>query len=302
MDLFDNSIRVPLVIIGNGFDIHHGLKTGYADFRNYLIRNGNANFVKQLELCFQSEYYDEIEGRHNFLLWSDLEAAIGGYDIDSIYHELTDWIQVDFEHMIQSAAQYEDSPNDFLAPLMEDLPGKMGLWISEVSLHGVVADVDLPRDAKYISFNYTTVLEDIYRIPEDKILHVHGVIGGTEELVVGHRVYTDESEAFEEGAPIFQDEAKKSIIGIMNERRKPTEEIISKNRLFFKSLQDTTDIYVYGHSYSMVDKAYYEEIRKNVNLETKWHLGYHDDNARDAAESLMHSLRIPKEYWGCLKF
>lgn len=75
----------------------------------------------------------------------------------------------------------------------------------------------------------------------------------------------------------------------MNERRKPTEEIIFKNRLFFKPLQATTDIYVYGHSYSMVDKDYYEEIRKNVNLETKWHLGYHDDNSRDAAESLMHS-------------
>ncbi len=74
----------------------------------------------------------------------------------------------------------------------------------------------------------------------------------------------------------------------MNERRKPTEDIFLRTD-FFKSLQDTTDIYVYGHSYSMVDKDYYEEIRKNVNLETKWHLGYHDDNSRDAAESLMHS-------------
>ena len=298
MDLFDNSIQVSLVIIGNGFDIHHGLATSYADFRNYLIQNGNASFVEQLESFFQSEYYDEKEGRHKFLLWSNLEAAIGDYDIDSLYHELTDWIHVDYDHMIQSATQYEDSPNDFLAPLMDGLPGVVNSWISKVSLHGVVADVVLPRDAKYLSFNFTTVLEDVYRIPEDRILHVHGLIGGTEELIVGHKVYTDESEAFEVGAPIFQDEAKRNIIGIMNERRKPTEEIISKHQPFFKSLQDITDIYVYGHSYSMVDRDYYEEIQKNVGPETKWHLGCHDDSARDAAKSLMHFLHIPKEYWG----
>ena len=302
MDIFANSIQVPLVIIGNGFDIHHGLETGYAAFRNYLIKNGDANFVNQLETFFQSEYYDAIYGKYMFLLWSDLEAAIGDYDIDYLYNELTDWIHVDYDHMIQSAARYEDSPNDFLAPLMEELPDKMYSWIRSVLFHGVVADVVLPRNAKYLSFNYTTVLEDVYRIPKDRIVHIHGVVNGAEGLVVGHRVYTEESEAFEDGVPIFQDEAKRHIIEIMNACRKPTEEIIAKNQPFFQSLQATTDIYVYGHSYSMVDKDYYEEIRRNVAGKTKWHLGCHDDNARDAAESLMSSLSIPKEFWGRFDF
>ena len=302
MDLFDDAIQVPLVIIGNGFDLHHGLDTGYADFKKYLIQNGKANFVSQMESFFQSEYYDEKEGKHKFLLWSNLEAAIGEYGIDYLYHELTDWIEVDFDHMMQSAAQYEDSPNDFLAPVMEDLPLVMNSWISQISLQRLAPIVDLPREARFLTFNYTTVLEDVYHFPNDRILHIHGIVNGMDELVVGHRVYTDESDAFEEGVPIFQDEAKRNIIKIMNERRKPTEEIISRNRSFFKSLQDTTDVYVYGHSYSMVDKDYYEEIRNNVGPETKWHLGCHDDKARAAAESLMGALGISKEYWGGFDF
>ena len=302
MELFKNSALVPLVIIGNGFDIRHGLETSYAAFANYLIQNGNENFVNQLEAFFQSEYYDEKDGKYKFLLWSNLETAIGEYDIDHLYHELTDWIKVDFDHMMQSAAQYEDSPNDFLAPVMNDLPLVMNSWISQISLRGVTPCVDLPSEARFLTFNYTTVLEDVYRFPQDKILHIHGIVSGPEELVVGHRVYTEEGEAFEDGAPVFQDESKRNIIEIMNERRKPTEEIVSRNQPFFKSLQDTTDIYVYGHSYSMVDKDYYEEIKKNVGTKTKWHLGCHDDDARFAAESLMKVLGIPKEYWGRFDF
>ena len=63
MDLFDDSIEVPLVIVGNGFDIHHGLKTSYHDFRNYLTSNVDRDFVRQLESFFQAEYYDSKVGK-----------------------------------------------------------------------------------------------------------------------------------------------------------------------------------------------------------------------------------------------
>lgn len=37
-----------LYIIGNGFDIAHGLKTTYNDFKNWLEKLGFRSFVKRM--------------------------------------------------------------------------------------------------------------------------------------------------------------------------------------------------------------------------------------------------------------
>ena len=97
-------------------------------------------------------------------------------------------------------------------------------------------------------------------------------------------------------------ELKINIIRIMNECRKPTEDIIARNWHFFQSLNDVTDIYVYGHSYSMVDKDYFEEIRKYVDDDTKWHLGCHGEKDRVAAEEMMNMLNVAKTNWGRFTF
>ena len=290
-----------LVIIGNGFDIHHDLETKYSDFREFLIKNGKIDYVTQLETYFPLEEVDD-NGRYHFLLWSDLEKAIGNYNLDEMYHELTDWIDIDYDHMMQTSAQIEDAPNDFLAPLLNILPSEMEKWISSVSLEGVEAGVYFPKPAKFMSFNYTRLLEDVYNIPEESILHIHGVIGEADKLVVGHKVKAKESDAYDETAPIYQEESMINIIRIMNEFRKPTEDIVARNWHFFQSLHDVTDVYVYGHSYSMVDKDYFDEINNSVNMGTKWHLGCYCGKDRAAAEALMNELGVEKENWGRFSF
>ena len=301
MNLFDDRETKYLCIIGNGFDIHHGLETQYSDFRKYLVHHEKMDYVMQLESFFQTEYTDK-KGKRQFLLWSNLEAAMGDYNLEALYHELTDWIEIDEDHMMQTSAQFEDSPNDFLGPVVEDLPELMKEWISSITLYGVETDVDFPKPTRFLSFNYTRLLEEAYHIPEESILHIHGVIGDADKLVVGHRFKADESDAYDENAPIYQEESMINIIRIMNWCRKPTEDIIARNWHFFQSLHDVTDVYVYGHSYSMVDKDYYEEIQKYVSKDIKWHLGCHNEDDRDAAEVLMHELGVKNENWGIFNF
>lgn len=301
LSLFNPKETNNLCIIGNGFDIHHGLETQYSDFREYLVHHGKMDYVMQLESFFQTEYLDK-NGKRNFLLWSNIEAAIGNYDLEALYHELTDWIEIDEDHMMQTAAQIEDSPNDFLAPVIENLPELMEEWISSINLYGVETDVDFPRPTRFLSFNYTRLLEDAYHVPEKSILHIHGMIGDADKLVVGHRVKANESDAYDENAPIYQEDSMINIIRIMNQCRKPTEDIIARNWQFFQSLYDVTDVYVYGHSYSMVDKDYYDEIQKSVSKDTKWHLGCHNENDRKAAEVLMSELKISRKNWGRFEF
>jgi len=60
-----------LYIIGNGFDLHHGIKTNYVDFRNYL----EENFP---------DLFDSLESYYNMdedsLLWSEFENGLKEFD------------------------------------------------------------------------------------------------------------------------------------------------------------------------------------------------------------------------------
>lgn len=299
--LYDSSIRKFLCVIGNGFDIHHELETSYSHFYEYLMKHGKSDFAIQLESFFQSESTDNKGNRH-FMLWSDLEGAIGDYDLDHIYHEASDWVDIDYDHYMRTSAQIEDSPETFLAPLLEALPSEMEEWISSVGLKCVDAAVDFPIPSTFLSFNYTRTLEEVYHIPEKNVIHIHGVVGGPTELVVGHKGKCDESDAFDENAPVYEEDSKLNIIRIMRAHRKPTEEIIAQNAEFFNSLHDLDDVYVYSHSYSMVDKDYFEEIHNNVSEETHWHLGCHDDKDEVAAKVLMNELKIAEKYWSRFEF
>ena len=45
--------RKTLYIIGNGFDLHHGISSKYTDFQQWLLSNGYSSFEEQLEFIFQ---------------------------------------------------------------------------------------------------------------------------------------------------------------------------------------------------------------------------------------------------------
>lgn len=74
-----------LFVIGNGFDLAHGLKISYIDFRNWLEEHHSA-FLHQLEEMYSVSHYLEVYERKEELreslkerishckLWSDLEA------------------------------------------------------------------------------------------------------------------------------------------------------------------------------------------------------------------------------------
>ena len=42
------------------------------------------------------------------------------------------------------------------------------------------------EDSFFINFNYTDVLEMLYKIPEERVLHIHGRSSKHEHLIYGH--------------------------------------------------------------------------------------------------------------------
>lgn len=67
-----------LFIIGNGFDLAHGMATRYADFKRWLILNGRIDVIHELQSAFP------VQKDNEFLLWSDFENALGLYDLDKV--------------------------------------------------------------------------------------------------------------------------------------------------------------------------------------------------------------------------
>lgn len=73
-----------LYIIGNGFDMHHGLRTSYYDFKKYLYTNKNE-LHNTLEKFVSYPTSDED-------LWAKFEQNLANLDIDEILSDNSDFL------------------------------------------------------------------------------------------------------------------------------------------------------------------------------------------------------------------
>lgn len=69
-----------LYLIGNGFDIHHGISSRYSNYRSWLEEN-DANLIERL-----SNYYDVDEKEW----WNQFEQELGHPDMAD-YIDNTAW-------------------------------------------------------------------------------------------------------------------------------------------------------------------------------------------------------------------
>ncbi|PTJ40227.1 hypothetical protein BU021_07410, partial [Staphylococcus simulans] len=70
-----------LYIIGNGFDIDHGIKSSYYDFKKYLKTSADDNANLFLNILEKSYTKDDDN------LWKNLEENIGNLDLNSVIEE-----------------------------------------------------------------------------------------------------------------------------------------------------------------------------------------------------------------------
>ena len=198
--------KTTLIIIGNGFDISHGIKTRYSDFRNWLLSQKNNNQVALMDTFFSNERD----------VWGNLEAALGEYDEGGVLSYCRPDEGFDFDHSLSSAACVEDSPNDIFLPVLEDFKDRFKEWVDSIDLIGVQKEKSLPADALYLTFNYTDTLETIYGIPPQNIAHIHGSRQLKDEYIIGHNNTRNPSDAWDDESLDFECQAKENIISWMN--------------------------------------------------------------------------------------
>ncbi|MGN0804261.1 MAG: AbiH family protein, partial [Candidatus Coproplasma sp.] len=161
------------------------------------------------------------------------------------------------------------------------------------------------ENAKYLNFNYTEFIENLYGAKG--VCYIHGSRKQKQnKLVLGH---SHETEIPSPDLSIIKNRndrmigkyaltnAEEHLVWYEEANTKRSPDIIKKYQNFFNSLQDIKTIVIIGHSLSSVDMDYYKEVvSKNRDSENlKWIISCHDIDGLDAVKEFNAFWRIPPE-------
>lgn len=291
--MLDRGVKMSaLIIIGNGFDLAHGMPTRYSDFRKYLIscypdiaeyKNYQFDlndFIDLPEDEFAAELLLSTMDLANGEEWYNFEDALGKIDFSYKFPKFTgDEDSETHDKEMQDYILAIDIISNCIIHSTKRWQDLFRRWIRSVET-GLESNTYMPKDSlkelfsdpsnKYFTFNYTKTLQILYGVK--KVTHIHNRVG--QNLIFGHP-YTD----------IMYGELSENFLGIgssfLNDMvmsfRKDTASPVKKYKDFFKSLDHTVDqIYSYGFSYSPVDKIYIKMIIEKISPKAIWYFTEHD--------------------------
>jgi len=274
-----------LYIVGNGFDLHHGIKSRYVEFGHYL------------ELA-DPQTYDQVERYLAFDadFWAMFEARLADLDVDSLIDYASNLLQSygadDWRDSGHHDYQYEIL--EAVRALSSTLREQFANWIRHLAIPDAssapVPLLRLDRSALYLNFNYTETLQKTYGIPNARILHIHGQAASpTSDLVLGHGWKPQPEDSLNHGLN-FEEADSRIVEGnqiidrYFAQTFKPTDDVIARNRAFFSALGSVKEIVVLGHSFSEVDGPYIDEIIANVAFDAvDWRVACRSTSAELAA-------------------
>jgi len=300
-----------LYIVGNGFDLHHGLPTTYRGFSEYLKREHPAIY-DILNHVISYHFTDDD-------LWNRFEENLSFIDISYLEDHINEYIPCP-----ASDDYYKDlgactlEAQRMVGYLTHDLRNAFAKYIRKADSHHAGKEylINLDLDGFYISFNYTRTLEKYYGISADNILYLHGTHDDKENIILGHAVdpETFREEQDDESPPMgltteqleqwreyksdqeipFLDEAREELFSYYDRTFKNVSGIIKNHSSLFSRLVELKHIYILGHSMSDVDIEYFEAIKERVPQYCQWYVSYYGANEKAKFEATLSWLGIPE--------
>lgn len=282
-----------LYIIGNGFDIHHGIPSKYSDFKRYLS-DSDHSLLKLVE-----EYLPYRED------WSNLEQALANIDTHYVVDRASEYL------VPYSAEDWSDSyHHDYsfeigtiIKGLSEGLKTRFTEWITDLHIPSPAKVgtkiLNLDMAATYLTFNYTSTLSTTYKVPRANVLYIHGEAESqNQDIILGHGWNPRDIPSLNNVPnPASLDtrvmEGNEIINRYFGVTFKNTSSIIAANQSFFNGLSDMSKIYVLGHSISEVDIPYFNTIIQSINADkVHWRISYHGNDELMKHQKTMNQLGI----------
>ena len=192
--------------------------------------------------------------------------------------------------------------------LTGQLPPLFGKWIKSINLNIVPEnELDIDKDALFFTFNYSLVLEKIYKVNKDNIWHIHNSIEKVDKIIVGHD--SDLNTLFSNynlnrGNKQYNSWIVDNIIPFAAEGAKDVEKRIADNMENFNMYSNIKHIISMGFSFNEIDMPYIKAIiSSNYNKnDIDWTIYYHQEGEDDIIiEKLKNigikEIQINKQVW-----
>lgn len=291
-----------LFVIGNGFDLHHKLNTGFNSFRKHLKENYPEYF----------EFINNLILEHNPSFNSD--------DWNHIEDELVCVTELDYDYMLDEAIASSETDMDkasywndiqFNAEYFNrDLPNFkkcFDSWIDNIDVKSYNADINInfKKNDCFLNFNYTDTLQQLYGVDDLKVLHIHGKKGS--EKVFGHNVYSEEplpmskltQEDYDHG--IEDDWRIEEAKAILNQIPvlfyKDSETLIGEHQAFFDSISSYDEIVFMGWALGEQDEVYMNQLLAKARSNVKYSVVYYseDPTVKITYQTFFESYNVKKE-------
>lgn len=260
-------LTIKLFVIGNGFDIDHNVESKYCMFKGFLEKDfGTVPYMpypcitQMPDGDEKSDLKTDAHIMHRLIEditlqadWSTFEGDLGNLQ----YAELVDLSpNDDDDDIFRQIHSNEDLANAY-AKSFESFSLLFSRWIETIDTSKIVAQEKYKNifssDSLFLTFNYTNLLEILYRIPRKQICHIHGKVG--ERLIFGHNNKDEPT-----GGDLMYGDADIVFNRMHQSLYKDTRQCISNHLDFFKKLSEVDEIYFLGWKMSEVDEEYLEYI------------------------------------------
>lgn len=299
-----------LIIIGNGFDLYHGLATKFLDYRNWL-KNHDARVATDFEsFVYAMDCSGRVSNSNCELSsidgidprWSSLEESLG-IEWDDLCYETLDHTYPDVT---------EDNPgwDDFWIELHMRLEYLKKLtrdhfreWVESIDVSKIKPVLDLPDTASFVTFNYTPTLEYVYGVRPDRILHIHGCVLDKNELL---QFGSPDNNPFElqkmledkYGMDDFYGATIQQGVTVACDRCADTWKNIEGNydalNHFLDTLANVNTVIIMGNSFDKVDKPYYRNVLAPRYRDAEWVFCEYESNEdkQYGIDKFCHELAI----------
>ena len=263
--------NTTLNIIGNGFDLMHGVKSSYYNFRDTLGKNNSLRFALETYLNLED-------------LWADFEDALAHIDTGAMLGVVDMWLD-NFDAYNPDAQSADffiaiDAATGPAQTITHDLPRRFRMWVESLKMPDI-SYRPLSRiicNSKTLNFNYTEFIEELYGVEKENVCYVHGcrrkekyhpkeklILGhvpgaGDNDLVSDYRLPNYKSSRKSYMAHAGVETAGRNLSWYDEETTKNCKDIIKSHQDFFEGLGDVSQIAVVGHSLSPVDWDYFKKI------------------------------------------
>ena len=279
-----------LYIVGNGFDLWHGLPTSYGEFNAFA-----EEALSEFESYYSSDF--SVQGP-----WCDFENTLGKFDWKAFYD--------DHNHIDVSSGSFRPS---FIYCLEDDLAEQTNQhverirecfqeWVSEIDVSLAERKLVFAENAKFLTFNYTSTLEIVYAVPDGQVLHIHGKADTYEELIFGHAETIEEEPEFDEYGESTRtpfSDAEGAARYPFYALQKPVEAILKNHKAFFDALEHVDKIIVVVLSLNKVALPYFKQVAEKAPTASWTVCSFKSEEGVNHAQALLQCGVTPAQIRLC---